>query len=83
MTDPESGARAAMGLVMVVLSILGVVLIKNAVDLPMSVFGTTLFIFGGCYLIGLLRQHYDAIDRAGARSRQANAAAAKMTGGRK
>jgi uncharacterized membrane protein HdeD (DUF308 family) len=64
MTDPEEGARIVMGLVMLVLAILGALLVANASDDPMLAFGYALMIFGVAYIFGLVRAHYDAIDRA-------------------
>ncbi len=69
MSDPEGFGRAVMGVVMIALSILGAIIAKNAVDLPMTVFGCLLLAFGVCYVIGLLRQHFNAIDRAHAKAR--------------
>ena len=63
-TDMETGARVAMGLVMLMLATLGAALVKNASDDPMSVFGYSLMIFGFAYAAGLLRQHFDALDHA-------------------
>lgn len=62
MSDPEFGARTAMGIVMFGLALLGVILIKGAVDLQMSFFGYTLFLFSICYIVGLVRGHFDAIE---------------------
>ena len=64
--DPEEGARVVMGLVMIVLAALGAALVKNTGDDPMTVFGYALMIFGIAYVVGLVRQHCDAIDRANA-----------------
>ena len=64
MSDPESPARLIMGVVMIALAILGGVLIKNAVDLPMSAFGYLLFVFAVSYVIGLVRQPLSAVGRA-------------------
>jgi uncharacterized membrane protein YfcA len=64
-SDPEAGARVAMGLVMLVLAVIGAALVKNASDDPMLVFGYALMIFGLAYVAGLVRQHFDALDHAG------------------
>ena len=64
MTDPEQGARTAMGLFMIALVVLGAALVAHTGDLPMEFFGYSLMAFGTAYAFGLIRQHYDAVDRA-------------------
>jgi hypothetical protein len=64
MTDPEQGARTAMGLVMIAFVILGAALVSRTGDTPMAFFGYSLMAFGTAYVFGLIRQHYDAVDRA-------------------
>lgn len=64
MTDPEQGARTAMGLAMILLAMLGVALVARASDLPMLVFGYALIVFGIAYAFGLVSQHFDAVAQA-------------------
>jgi len=63
-TDPEQGARAVMGIVMILLAFLGTAIVGHASDLPMTVFGYALILFGTIYTFGLVRQHFDAVEAA-------------------
>jgi len=62
-TDPEAGARAFMGLIMILLTCVGIALVGHASDDPMAVFGYLLMLFGIFYVFGLIRQHFDAIEK--------------------